>query len=190
MLNSENCPLCLKFPNQYLHLKESTMNRLINSVVFLSAFSIQIERQNYVKDDLDTESYQVLKTLIEKPKVITEIKTEFGLLNGLCSVSSLSDEHVWTCGLDNIMRLYNLQGDLIKSVQTNSGYQPCDIALTSSGNLVYTDYNEKTVNIVKEDSVEEVIVVFVVLPLMNSWLSWSVIMINRQQNLCAIRDPK
>lgn len=88
------------------------------------------------------------------------------------------------------MRLYNLQGDLIKSVQTNSGYQPCDIALTSSGHLVYTDYNEKTVNIVKEDSVEEVIVVFVVLPLMNSWLSWSVIMINRQQNLCAIRDPK
>lgn len=124
---------------------------------FLSAFSIQIEKQNYVNDDLDSESYQVLKPLIEKPQVITEIKTEFGLLNGLCSVFSLSDEGVWTCGLDNIMRLYNLQGDLIKSVQTISGYQPCDIALTSSGDLVYTDYNEKTVNIVKEDSVEEVI---------------------------------
>lgn len=124
---------------------------------FLSAFSIQMEKQNYVKDYIDTESSSVFKPLIEEPQVIAEIKTEYGHLNGLCSVSCLSDEQVWTCGLDNIMRLYNLQGELVKLIQTNSGHQPCDIALTSSGDLVYTDYNERTVNIVKEARVEELI---------------------------------
>lgn len=124
---------------------------------FLSACSIQMEKQNYVKDYIDTESSSVFKPLIEEPQVIAEIKTEYGHLNGLCSVSCLSDEQVWTCGLDNIMTLYNLQGELVKSIQTNSGHQPCDIALTSSGDLVYTDYNERTVNIVKEARVEELI---------------------------------
>ena len=87
------------------------------------------------------------------PNVLTKIKTEF---EELCSLSCRNDTEVWTCGNDNIIRLYNLHGELIKSVPTCSQKMPCDIALTSTG-LAYTDYNDKSVNIVVEGEAKQLI---------------------------------
>ncbi|XP_062622243.1 tripartite motif-containing protein 2-like [Saccostrea cucullata] len=93
-----------------------------------------------------------------KPELTIQTKalipTDF--LN-LYSVSCLSDEEIWTCGDDKIMKLYNLQGKLLKSIQTKSGNIPGDIAVTRSGDLVYTDPKTKTVNIVKNGEIREVI---------------------------------
>ncbi|XP_034336881.2 uncharacterized protein [Magallana gigas] len=93
------------------------------------------------------------RPLIDIPHIITQINTECG---GLRSVSCLSDEEMWTCGDDKILRLYNLQGELVKSIQTKSGNGPQDIAVTWSGDLVYTDYSG-TVNIVKNTQIQTVI---------------------------------
>lgn len=60
-------------------------------------------------------------------------------------------------GEDNIICLYNLQGELVKSIQTTSGNRPDDIAVTKSDNLVYTDYDDRTVNILKNTQIQEVI---------------------------------
>ncbi|XP_062600933.1 uncharacterized protein LOC134262553, partial [Saccostrea cucullata] len=49
------------------------------------------------------------------------------------------------------------QGSLLKSITTKSGNRPWDIAVTISGDLVYTDYSNRTVNIVKNEKIEEVI---------------------------------
>lgn len=55
--------------------------------------------------------------IIDEPQVLTEINTEFGgWFDRFQSVSSLSDEEIWTSGNDKIMKLFNLQGELIKSI--------------------------------------------------------------------------
>ena len=42
------------------------------------------------------------------------------------------------------MKLYNLKGELLKSVQTKSGNKPEDVAGNRGGGLVYADYHKLT----------------------------------------------
>nr|XP_034313238.1 tripartite motif-containing protein 3-like [Crassostrea gigas]XP_034313239.1 tripartite motif-containing protein 3-like [Crassostrea gigas]XP_034313240.1 tripartite motif-containing protein 3-like [Crassostrea gigas]XP_034313241.1 tripartite motif-containing protein 3-like [Crassostrea gigas] len=123
----------------------------------LSASSIKTEEQVYTMDSPGAESSPPDRPLIDVPRIITEINTEYGDSNRLRSVSCLGDEELWTCGDDNKMRLYNLKGKLVKSVQTKSGNEPRDIAVTRSGDLVYTDNWDRTVNIVKNTQIQTVI---------------------------------
>lgn len=83
------------------------------------------------------------KQLTDEPLIITDIKTKFEVPNGLRSVSCLSDRDLWTCGEDNLMRLYSLEGNLVKAIKTKSKNVPEDITVTRNGELVYTDDIEK-----------------------------------------------
>ncbi|XP_062617750.1 uncharacterized protein LOC134279370 [Saccostrea cucullata] len=120
----------------------------------LSALSITTEEHGYTMKTPEAVSCPPIKPLLDKPELITTIHIGYNLLY---SVTCLSDEEIWTCGSDNIMKLYNLQGKLLKSIQTKSGNWPSDIAVTRSGDLVYTDQDTRTVNIVKNDQIQEVI---------------------------------
>lgn len=55
------------------------------------------------------------------------------------------------------MRLYDFQGRLVKSIRTKSGNSPQEIAVSRSGDLLYTDYKDKADNILKDTQIEEVI---------------------------------
>ncbi|XP_019918221.3 tripartite motif-containing protein 2 [Magallana gigas] len=123
----------------------------------LSALSIKTEEHGYTLDSPGAESSPPDRPLIDVPRIITHIKTEYGQYNKLRSVSCLSDDEVWTSGQDNMMRLYNLHSKLLKSIQTKSGNLPYDIAVTQSGELVHTDYKDRTVNIVKNTQIQTVI---------------------------------
>ncbi|XP_052678541.1 E3 ubiquitin-protein ligase TRIM9-like [Crassostrea angulata] len=124
----------------------------------LSASSIKTEEHGYTMESPGAESSPPDRPLIDVPWIITQIDTKYrGSVNSLYSVSCLSDEEMWTSGYDNSMRLYNLSGELVKSVHTKSRYYPQDIAVTRSGDLVYTDYNDRTVNIVKNKKIQTVI---------------------------------
>nr|XP_034333679.1 uncharacterized protein LOC109620061 isoform X2 [Crassostrea gigas] len=123
----------------------------------LSALSIKTEEHGYTMDSPGDESSPPGRPLIDVPRIITEINTEYGQSNELHSVSCLSDDEVWTYGDDNMMRLYNFHGKLVKSIQTKSGNMLWDIAVTQSGELVYTDPNDRTVNIVKNTHIQRVI---------------------------------
>ncbi|XP_052676816.1 uncharacterized protein LOC128158117 [Crassostrea angulata] len=128
--------------------------RLYQQFGSLSASSIKTEEHGYTMESPGAESSPPDRPLIDVPRIITQIDTK---CRGLDIVSCLSDEEMWTCGDDNIMRLYNLRGELVKSVQTKSGDWLWDIAVTRSGDLVYTDYNDRTVNIVKNKKIKTVI---------------------------------
>lgn len=108
---------------------EEHINQLIGS---LSSFKAEV----YVSTDIDIE-----------PK-----NTE------LCTLSCLTTEQVWTCNLtDRMIRLYNLQGNLVKEIEPKSRGGPWNIAVSKSGDLVYTDYTERTVNVVPDTEIEKVI---------------------------------
>ncbi|XP_062600693.1 tripartite motif-containing protein 55-like [Saccostrea cucullata] len=96
-----------------------------------------------------------VKQLIDEPETVTAIDTWY---RSLYNVACLSDEEIWTSGYDITMKLYSInQRSVLKSITTKSGKWPTDIAVTKSGDLVYTDYNDRTVNIVKNEKIEEVI---------------------------------
>ncbi|XP_061177459.1 uncharacterized protein LOC133186247 [Saccostrea echinata] len=97
-----------------------------------------------------------VKQLRDESEIVTTIKTGYGIY--LFNEACLSDEDIWTSGKDSTMKLYSInQGSLLKSITTKSGEWPSNIAVTKSGDLVYTDYVERTVNIVKNEKIEEVI---------------------------------
>uniref|UniRef100_K1Q614 Tripartite motif-containing protein 2 n=1 Tax=Magallana gigas TaxID=29159 RepID=K1Q614_MAGGI len=124
----------------------------------LSVSSIKTEEHGYTMESPGAESSPPDRPLIDVPRIITQMNTEYiGFLNPLHSVSCLSDDKMWTCGGDKIMRLYNLSGELVKSVQTKSRNTPRDIAVTRSGDLVYTDNDDRTVNMVKNTQIQTVI---------------------------------
>ena len=87
-------------------------------------------------------STSVCRPLLDVPHLVTEIPT-MGY-SELYHVSCLNDQEIWTSG-DKIMKLYSLQGELLKSVKTKSGNMPLDIAMTRSGGLVYSDYKDRSI---------------------------------------------
>ncbi|XP_062575717.1 uncharacterized protein LOC134237605 [Saccostrea cucullata] len=102
-----------------------------------------------------------VKKLLDKPNTITSINIWYGLRGFFGSVSNvtcLNDEEIWTSGDENTMKLCSIsQGSLLKAIKTKSRNEPADIAVTKSGDLVYTDTDDRTVNIVKNEKIEAVI---------------------------------
>nr|XP_034309672.1 uncharacterized protein LOC117683840 [Crassostrea gigas] len=117
----------------------------------LSEFYIEKEQHNFT---LGTEHSPAEGFLLDVPQIVTEMNTDF---NYAKNVSCLTDEDIWTRGNDNILKLYNLQRGLLKSIQTKSGHCADDIAVTGNGDLIYTDEINRTVNIVKNKEIETVI---------------------------------
>uniref|UniRef100_K1QJX3 Tripartite motif-containing protein 3 n=1 Tax=Magallana gigas TaxID=29159 RepID=K1QJX3_MAGGI len=135
--------------------QEIHTDQLIKQFGSLSALSFTTEEQDYSMPPQGAESSPPNRSLMDVPQVITAIDTGYGSLYG---VTCLNDKEVWTCGcFNNKMNLYNLQGELLKSIQTWSGNMPRDIAVTRSGGLVFTDYRVRTVNLVKNTKIQTVI---------------------------------
>ncbi|XP_062618123.1 uncharacterized protein LOC134279720 [Saccostrea cucullata] len=139
MLNSSIYFLKSNFHCQFSPLIRKTRNSFIKS---------------YTVKTPEAASCPPIKPLIDEPELIIIIDTGYDPHN---RVTRLSDEEIWTCGEDKIMKLCNLQGKLLKTIQTKSGNIPGDIAVTRSGDLVYTDHDTRTINIVKNKQIQEVI---------------------------------
>nr|XP_022305039.1 uncharacterized protein LOC111112036 isoform X1 [Crassostrea virginica] len=136
--------LKISLPN--LLLQKINREELLKQFGSLCSLSIETEEQGYTVPSPGAESSPPARPLLGVPRLITDIPTTG--YDRLCNVSCLSDEEIWTSGYNKIMKLYNLKGELLKSVQTKSGNVPLDIAVTRSGGLVYTGYNDRSINLV------------------------------------------
>nr|XP_034329374.1 uncharacterized protein LOC117690144 [Crassostrea gigas]XP_034329375.1 uncharacterized protein LOC117690144 [Crassostrea gigas] len=134
--------------------QEIHTDQLIEQFGSLSALSFTTEKQDYSMPPQGAESSPPDQSLMDVPRVITAIDTGYVDLYG---VTCLNDTEVWTRGDDNMMKLFNLQGERVESIQTKSGNTPQDIAVTRNGDLVYTDRDDRTVNIVKNTQIQTVI---------------------------------
>nr|XP_022304709.1 uncharacterized protein LOC111111835 [Crassostrea virginica] len=120
--------------------------QLLKQFGSFSPLSIETEEQDYTVPSLGAELSPPTRPLLDVPHLVTDIPTTG--FDYLYNVSCLSDEEIWTRGNKKIMNLYNLKGELVKSVQTKSGKIPANIAVTRSGGLVYADDSDKSINLV------------------------------------------
>ncbi|XP_048755233.2 uncharacterized protein LOC125666146 [Ostrea edulis] len=133
------------------NINKDQLNKMVGS---LSSLSITSEKHGYTMKSPEAASSPPVKPLLDEPRLTATIKTRY---ERLFSVSCLTDEQVWTRGHNKIMKLLNLRGKLLTSIQTKTGIGLRDITVTRDGDLVYTDDNNKTVNLVKNTQIQIVI---------------------------------
>ena len=145
--------------SEYTSRTEEFRNLPAQFQVTLPTFTPQEINREQIHQQIGSLSKLAIKypvgTLLKEPRILTNVQTEYK--GGLHSVSCLRDNEFWTCNGDNILRLYNLQGELLRSVQTKSGNGPWDIAVTRSGDLVYTDYSDRSINLVSGTQIQTLI---------------------------------
>ncbi|XP_078331348.1 uncharacterized protein LOC144625132 [Crassostrea virginica] len=146
---------CLVSEYIYTSRTEEFRNLPAQFQVTLPAFTPQEINREQIHQQIGSLSELAITFLLDEPRILTDIQTEH---NRLYSVSCLNDSEFWTCGYDDyIMRLYNLQGELLRSVQTKSGHNSYDIAVTRGGGLVYTDYWDRSINLVSGTQIQTLI---------------------------------
>ncbi|XP_062595049.1 E3 ubiquitin-protein ligase TRIM45-like [Saccostrea cucullata] len=116
----------------------------------LSELSMTTKHGNAMETP-ETVSNTQVRRLLDEPELITTINAT----NKIYNIACLSDEEIWTRGNNNILKLYNLQGKLVKSVQTISLNNPDDITVTKSEDLIYTDYKGRSINKVRKGYIVE-----------------------------------
>uniref|UniRef100_K1PK58 Tripartite motif-containing protein 2 n=1 Tax=Magallana gigas TaxID=29159 RepID=K1PK58_MAGGI len=127
--------------------REINTDQMIEQFGSLSELSFTTEEQDYRMSIQGAESSTPERSLMDEPQFITSLKRWCNY--ELYGVTCLNDVEKWTRGGDNMIKLYNIWGDLVMSIQTKSRMRPLDIAVTKNGDLVYTDEENKTVNKVK-----------------------------------------
>jgi hypothetical protein len=143
---------------QNIHVAKDHLNQMFGS---LSPLSVTKEPGYRIKPP--DVSYRVkppeaasppVKPLLDEPRLTATIDTGCRPYSVICH----GEEQVWTRGKDEkIMKLHNLQGKVLKKIETKSGNVPLDIAVTRNGDLVYTDDINKSVNLVNNKQIQPVV---------------------------------
>ncbi|XP_078311909.1 uncharacterized protein LOC111132771 [Crassostrea virginica] len=147
-------PPKLKISLPQLNALKINREQLLKQFGSMTALYIETEERGYTVPSPGAESSTPDRPLLDIPQLITELDTKYDSL--LC-VSCLSDEEIWTSGNNAIMKLYNMNGELLRSVQTKSGNTPRDIAVTQSGGLVYAYCNDRSINLVSDTQIQTLI---------------------------------
>nr|XP_022296617.1 uncharacterized protein LOC111106294 [Crassostrea virginica]XP_022296618.1 uncharacterized protein LOC111106294 [Crassostrea virginica]XP_022296619.1 uncharacterized protein LOC111106294 [Crassostrea virginica] len=132
-------------PNQ---MKREEFCRIIGK---LTPLSTTLEEREFTAKKPNTS----VRELLDEPEVINTIKT--GHRNPR-NVTCLNEEQIWTSAEKTAdIKCFDIQGVLQKTIQTKSGGFPWDIAVDTTGALLYCDVETMTVYKVKNGQTVEII---------------------------------
>lgn len=135
----------------------------INKKQLYEQFGFLSSSLNKTEEEIDelyhseTDFSPKRKRLADESRMIKSLETKQKEYKRILNLSCSRDDEIWACAQDNVMKLFCFQVDIVKSVKTRTGNIPFDITVTRSGNLVYTDDFDKTVNIVKDTQIHTLI---------------------------------
>lgn len=112
---------------------------------FLLELNVRVD--TYIKNPISSDV--VSSPLMDIPRILSDIATDFEHTNKLCHVTYVSNREIWIGGLDGFIRLYILRGARFRSIKTKSGNVPYGIAFIRVNDLVYADCHDRSLNIVK-----------------------------------------
>nr|XP_022293659.1 E3 ubiquitin-protein ligase TRIM71-like [Crassostrea virginica] len=143
--------------SEYTSRTEKFMSLPALFQVTIPTFTPQKINREQIHQQIGSLSELAITFLLDEPLILTDIPTENEFLR---YVSCLRNSELWTCSYDdNNIRLYNLQGELLSSVQTKSGNSVVDIhiAVTRSGDLVYADGSNSSINLLSGTQIQTLI---------------------------------
>ena len=95
--------------------------------------------------------------LLDEPLILTDKQTDYTDFNGLHSESCQLDSELLTCGVEKILKLYELKDSQMISIQTKSEFSPWDVELISTGNMIYVDLFNRSINLMGDTQIETLI---------------------------------
>ncbi|XP_061179115.1 tripartite motif-containing protein 2-like [Saccostrea echinata] len=121
-------------------------------------------RQGSPSDLTDDALHLSTKRLLDKARVIATISSS--VVKSTYSVACLGADEAWVSGGSNIIRRFNIHGFEIDSVRIDVKNTFKGITLTRQGDLIYSDADNNTVNIVRHKKIE----ILITIP--NGWRPW------------------
>ncbi|XP_052677402.1 uncharacterized protein LOC128158562 [Crassostrea angulata] len=130
--------------------KQIDREKLYSVFGWITPLSTDTEQDPQSPNQLQT----LVKELLSEPVLVTTIQTGYG---SLYSVVRRNEDKIWTSGLSNEIKCFNINGSLHQTNTTKSRKRPKDIAVDVNGDLLYSDDTSNTVNILKNGQTEEMI---------------------------------
>lgn len=113
--------------------------------------SVLKKSRDFVINVTSAEPPSKRDTLLDKPVVLRKVETKF---EKCWSVQCIQDQNVWISGDVETVAKVDVHGNMIEKVSTRSKQAPFDLSITSKGELLYTDYGDRSVNIMKKGKFE------------------------------------
>ncbi|XP_062583959.1 E3 ubiquitin-protein ligase TRIM71-like [Saccostrea cucullata] len=99
----------------------------------------------------DEVSFSSVKELIEEAKVIANIPTN---VKNLLKIACVESNKAWINGQDKMITCVDIHSAVQDTVTSTCKYLPNDITVTRQGELIYSDSNNRTLNIVRDGKIE------------------------------------
>jgi hypothetical protein len=141
-------------------MPDFTLPSLVTNTVQGRELNLEMEKykakltQNKLSSLTDDVSNSSLTELLEEAKVIANIPTNIKQLRVVACVDS---NIAWVSREDKKIRCIDINGTVTDTVTTTCPYYPDDIIVNRHGELIYCDYLNRTVNIIRNGKTKTLI---------------------------------